>query len=128
MTNWDGIIYLMDLWMKYGKWGEFLTQKPYLADQVIIVYAILNQDISLLTSNVYYLLNSECANCIYQANLVCSLLSWTKLYISEPLTRISNLFQKRPQPSPNCHQQGLTFVISFISLLTILLSFTFYWI
>jgi len=70
--------------MKCGKWGEFLTQKPYLLDQVIAVYAILNQDISLLTSNLYYLLNSECIKCIDQANLVYSLLSRTNLYISEP--------------------------------------------
>ena len=70
MTHWGGILYLMDLWMKYGKLGEFLTQKPYLSDQVITVYAILNQDISLLDSSLYYLLNSECIKCIYQANLV----------------------------------------------------------
>ena len=75
-----GIPYLMDLWMKYGKWGEFLTQKPYLSDQVITVYAILTQDISLLDSNLYYLLNSECIKCFYQANLVYSMLTWTKLY------------------------------------------------
>ena len=56
--------------MKYEKWEEFLTQKPYLSDQVITVYAILNQDISLLTSNLYYLLNSECIKYVYEANLV----------------------------------------------------------
>jgi len=50
-----------------------LTEKLYLSDQVI--YAILNQDISLLASNLYYLLNSECIKCFYQANLVYSLLS-----------------------------------------------------
>ena len=52
--------------------GWVVTQKPYLSDQVIAVYAILNQDISLLASNLYYLLNSECINYIYQANLVYS--------------------------------------------------------
>jgi len=69
--------------MKYEKWGEFLTQKSYLADQVITVYAILNQDISLFASNLYYFLNSECIKCIYQASLVHPLLSRIKLYISE---------------------------------------------
>ena len=34
---WGGILYLMDLRMKYEKWGEFLTQKLYLSDQVIAV-------------------------------------------------------------------------------------------
>ena len=61
--------------MKYEKWEEFLTHKPYLSDRVIAVYAILNQDISLLPSNLYYLLNSECIECNYQANLVYLLLS-----------------------------------------------------
>ena len=32
--------------------GRVVTQKSYLSDQVIAVYAILNQDISLLTSNL----------------------------------------------------------------------------
>jgi len=61
--------------MKYEKWGEFLTQKPYLPDEIIAVCAILNQDVSLLASNLYYLLNLECIKCIYQANIVYSLLS-----------------------------------------------------
>jgi len=61
--------------MKYEKWEGFLTQKLYLSDQVIAVYAILNEDISLLASNLYYVLNSECIKCIYQANLVYSILS-----------------------------------------------------
>ena len=52
-----------------------VTQKPYLSDQVIAICAILNQDISLLALNLYYLLNLECIKCIYQANLVYSLLS-----------------------------------------------------
>jgi len=55
--------------------GRVVTQKPYLSDQVIAVYAILNQDISLLASNLYYWLTSDYINCIYQANLVYSLLS-----------------------------------------------------
>ena len=84
--------------MKYGKWGEFLTQKPYLSDQVIGVYAILNQNISLLASNLYYLLNLEWIKRINQANLVYLFLSCTKLNISEPQTRISNQFQKRQNP------------------------------
>jgi len=43
ITNLFGvkICILMDLWMKYGKWGEFLTQKSYLSGQVIAIYAIL---------------------------------------------------------------------------------------
>jgi len=49
--------------------------EQYLSDQVITVYAILNQDIPLLASNLYYLLNSECIKCIYQANLIYLLLS-----------------------------------------------------
>jgi len=61
-----------------------VIQKPYLSDQVIAVYAILYQDISLLASNLYYLLTLVYINSIYQPNLVYSLLSWTKLYISEP--------------------------------------------
>ena len=69
--------------MKYGKWGEFLTQKPYLSDQVT-VFDLLNQDISLSASNLYYLLNLECIKRINQANLVYLFLSCTKLYISEP--------------------------------------------
>ena len=81
---WGEILYLMDLWMNHGRWGEFLTQKPYLSNQVIAVYAILNKDISLLASNLYYIFNSECIKCIYQANLVYLLLSWTKPSISEP--------------------------------------------
>ena len=60
-----------------------MTQKPYLSDQVA-VYDILNQDVSLLASNLYYLLNLECIKCINLANLVYMLLSCTKLYISEP--------------------------------------------
>ena len=56
--------------MKYAKWGEFVTQKPYLSDQVIAVYAILNQDISFLASNLYYLLISDCIKRIYEANLL----------------------------------------------------------
>ena len=59
-------------------------EKPYWSDQIIAVYAILNQDISFLASKLYYLLNSECVKCICQTNLVYSLLSWTKLYISKP--------------------------------------------
>ena len=55
--------------------GRIVTHKPYLSDQIITVYAILNPDTSLLASNLYYLLNSECIKCIYQANLVYSLLS-----------------------------------------------------
>ena len=39
---WGQKLYLMDLWMKHGKLREFLTQKPYLLDQVIAIYAILN--------------------------------------------------------------------------------------
>ena len=69
--------------MKYGKWGEFLTQKQHLLDQVA-VYDILNKDTSLLASNLYYLLNLECIKRISQANLVYLLLSCTKIYISEP--------------------------------------------
>jgi len=34
--------------------GRVVTQKPYLSDQVIAVYAILNQDIPLFASNLYY--------------------------------------------------------------------------
>ena len=41
---WGGILYLMDLWMKWEV-GIVVTQKPYLLGQVIAVYAILNQDI-----------------------------------------------------------------------------------
>ena len=69
--------------MKYGNWGEFLTQKKYLSDQVT-VFDLLNQDISLLASNLYYLLNLECIKRINQANLVYLFLSCTKLNISEP--------------------------------------------
>jgi len=29
---------LMDLLMEYGKWGKFLTQKPYLSNQVTKIY------------------------------------------------------------------------------------------
>ena len=75
--------YDMDVRMKYGKWGEFLTQKPYLSDQVT-VSDLLNQDISLLASNLYYLLNLECIKRIDQANLLYLFFSCTKLYISEP--------------------------------------------
>ena len=101
VKNFNGLV------NKCGKCEECLTQKPYLSDQVTAIYAILNQDISLLASNLYYLLNLECIKCIYQINLVFSLLFWIKLYISKPLTRISNLYQKRPQPlshlSPSRH-------------------------
>ena len=105
-----------------------MTQKPYLSNQIIAVYASLNQDISLLTSNLYYLLTSECIKYIYQSSQ------------SSVLAVILN--QAIHQQALNPYQQPISekatatfsfatikafsFVISFILLLSILLSFTLY--
>jgi len=60
--------------MKYEK-GKSCDSETILTDQDIVVYAILNQDISLLASNTDYLLTSEYIKYIYQAKLVYLLLS-----------------------------------------------------
>jgi len=93
--------------------GRVVTQKPYLSDQVVVVYTILNQDISLFASNLYYLLTSAYIKCIYQANLVYLLLSWTKLYISKPSAILKPVsvtyFRKGHSYSFNYHHQILFF-------------------
>jgi len=104
-----------------------LTRKPHLSDQVIVLYVILNQDVSLLASNLYCLLNSECI----------------KLYLSSQssvLTAILN--QGIHQRALSQYQQPISekatttrsfvtinafsFVISINSLWSILPSFTLY--
>jgi len=52
--------------MKYRKWGEFLTQKPYLSDQVIAVM--------LLWTKIY--------------------LSWPQISITYSIQNASNVFIK----------------------------------
>ena len=66
----------MDLWMKYGKWGEFLTQKLYLSGPVITLYAIL------IWTKVY--------------------LSWPQTFITYSIQNVSNVIIK-PNWCTHCY-------------------------
>ena len=109
--------------------GRAMTQKPYLSDEVSAVYAILNPDISLLTSNLYYLLTSKCIRYIYQSSQSSVLVVILNQAIHQ---RALNLYQqliseKAVTILSVIAIQAFSSVIPFISSWTILLSSIQFW-
>ena len=102
-----------------------MTQKPYSSDQVITICAILNQDIALLASNLYYLLNSKCIKCIYQANQ-CTCCYFESSYTSASLKPVSAIYLKKGHNhSLICHHQGL-FLCNLIYLTVVYFTFIYF--
>ena len=113
--------------MKYGKWGEFLTQKPYLSDQVIAVCAIKPRYTSL---GLRPLLLTQFR--LYQMYLSSQSSVLVVILNQAIYQRVLNPYQQPISKKATTTLSFVTikafsFVISFISLWTILLSSIQFW-